>query len=121
VPIRKQVLIVDDDPLFIDLAKDIFAVEDIAVISASHATGALSTLKAVHPSLIVSDFDMPGMKGMEFHAHLLLDQSTKDIPFVFMTGSADQALMQYANRFHIRLFSKNNLVKDLIGLMNDLK
>ena len=114
-------MVVDDDPLFIDLVRDIFVVEEIEAISASHANAVLSTLKAVHPSLIVSDFDMPGMNGMEFHSHLLLDQSTKDIPFVFMTGSADQALMQYANRCHIQLFSKNNLVKDLIGLLNDLK
>jgi phosphoserine phosphatase RsbU/P len=119
--VRKTILVVDDNPLFVDLVRDIFAVEEIEVISDSQATAALSTLKIVHPSLIISDFDMPGMNGMEFHSHLLLDHSTKDIPFVFMTGSADHALMQYANRYHVRLLSKNNLVKDLIELLNDLK
>jgi CheY-like chemotaxis protein len=121
VPIRKQVLVVDDDPFFIDLAKDIFVVEEIDVISASHAAAALSMLQTVHPSLIVSDFEMPGMNGMEFHSQLLLNKNTKDIPFVFMTGSADQTLVQYANRCQVRLLGKTNLVRDLIGLLNELK
>ena len=118
---QKQILVVDDDPLFIDLVRDVFAIEAIDVISASDANAALSILNAARPTFIVSDFEMAGMDGMEFHSRLLGDEKTKDIPFVFMTGSSDQALIQYAKQHRLRLLSKNNLVNELIGLFDSLK
>ena len=118
---QKQVLVVDDDPLFLDLVTDMFAIEEVEVIPALDATDALSVLKVARPSFIVSDFEMPGMNGIEFHSHLLRDQGTKNIPFCFMTGTSDQVLMEYTEQHHLRLLSKNNLVRGLIGLLNELK
>ena len=118
---RKQILVVDDDPLYIDLVRDIFAMREIDVLSSPDATAALSLLKNLTPSLIVSDFDMPEMNGLEFHSRLQESESTKHIPFVFLTGSADISLSQYANQHRVRVFSKNNIVNELLRLSNDLQ
>jgi CheY-like chemotaxis protein len=118
---RKQILVVDDDPLYLDLVRDVFDVQEIEVFAASNGSSALSILKTHNPSLIISDFDMPGMNGMEFHSQLMKDQKTKDIPFVFMTGSSDGTLSQYTKQHGLRLCNKNNLVHELLRLSKDLK
>ena len=118
---RKQLLVVDDDPLFIDFVKEVLAVEEIDVISAPNGRAALSILKTAQPSFIVSDLEMPEMNGIELHSRLSGDLETKDIPFFFMTGSSDQAMMQYAKEHGIGLFFKSNLVSELLKLINSLK
>lgn len=118
---RKKLLVVDDDPLFIDFVKEILAVEEIDVISAPNGRVALSLIKAAQPAFIVSDLDMPEMNGMELHAHLAKDQETKRIPFFFMTGSSDQSLIQYAKDHGVSLFYKSNLVSEWIKLLERLK
>jgi CheY-like chemotaxis protein len=115
---RKIVLVVDDDPLFIDLVRDVLAVHDIDILSAPQGIAALALLKTVFPSLIVSDFEMPQMNGIVFHSQLQQDNKTKEIPFVFMTGSSDIALTEYTKRHNIQLFTKNNLVTELLRLLD---
>ena len=118
---RKKILAVDDDPLYVDLVRDIFSAEDIDVISAQNGIEALSILKTQQPSLIISDFEMPRIDGIEFHSQLQQDQKTKSIPFVFMTGASSQALIQYAKLHNIHLLNKSNIVKELLGLIKELK
>ncbi len=118
---RKQILVVDDDPLYVDLVRDILAVQDIEVVSALNGTAAFDLLKTFTPLMIVSDFEMPGMNGMEFHARLQLDEATRSIPFIFMRGSAERTIMQYCRARNVRVFSKTNLVSDLIRLASELK
>lgn len=118
---QKKILVVDDDPLYLELVKDVFVAQDIEIFVAPNGVGALTLLKTLRPSMIISDFDMPEMNGVELHARLSHDQKTKAIPFVFMTGSADITLHRYAREHGLGLFNKNNLVKELLLLSKDLK
>lgn len=118
---RKTILVVDDDPLYLDLVRDVLAVQQIDVLSAPSVAEALLLLKTSSPSLIVSDFEMPDMDGLAFHAQLQLYQKTKDVPFVFMTGSSDSRLLKYVREHNMCIFSKNNLVNELIRMSNELK
>lgn len=118
---RKQLLIVDDDPLFVDFVKEVLTVEEIDVISAPNGRAALSLVDVTPPSFILSDFEMPEMNGLELHAHLCEDEKTRHIPFYFMTGSSDQTLVRYAREHSIRLFYKGNLVSELLRLLDSLK
>jgi CheY-like chemotaxis protein len=118
---RKKILVVDDDPLYLELVSDVFAIHDIDVLSAPNGNEALTLLNTFHPVLIVSDFDMPGMSGMELHSKLLQNGNTNITPFVFMTGSADQTLSEYTKRHGLRLFNKNNIVSELFRLSAELK
>ncbi len=118
----KTILVVDDDPLYLDLVSDIFAAQEIEVITASNGAVALSTLTTATPSLIISDFDMPEMNGSELHSRVLENPKTKDIPFVFMTGSiTDHALEQHIREHTIPVFSKANLVSELLRISRELR
>ena len=117
----KKVLVVDDDPLYLDLVRDIFAVKDIEVQAARKGAEALALLKSCTPAFIMSDFDMPDMNGMEFHAHLQKDERTKRIPFAFLTGSADAILSRYVRDNNLQLFNKLDVVNELLRLSETLK
>jgi CheY-like chemotaxis protein len=69
----KTVLIVDDDPLCVEVAKALFEVRGVVSIEA--ATSALDAYEAIdtgraQPDLIVCDLNMPGFDGVEFLGRL---------------------------------------------------
>ncbi|MEM7346547.1 MAG: ATP-binding protein, partial [Chloroflexota bacterium] len=81
-----KVLVVDDTPQNIQLARFILQREKYVVVEASNGKDALELIKTERPSLILSDIQMPGMNGYEFCQHLKADKATKNIPFIFITA-----------------------------------
>jgi len=83
-----RVLIVDDDPAVATLAQE-YLNRDETVIDSRVETDPHAALDAVGPALdvVVSDFDMPRMNGLE-----LRDAIDNPVPFVLFTGSVDTAV-----------------------------
>ena len=53
-------------------------------------TGAYSQRPDVHPKLILLDYKMPRLNGMDVLRRLKSDPSTKTIPVVMLTSSAEE-------------------------------
>ncbi len=89
---RKQILIVEDEPL---LRKNIVEILNTLqiwdIIDTSSATKALEMLDTLQPALIISDYKMPGINGLEFLRILRQRDSTKNTPFIFLTAKMDIA------------------------------
>jgi PAS domain S-box-containing protein len=85
------VLCVDDDEAFLDLAAEMLAREPgIETTTASRGRDALDVLAETHVDCVVSDYDMPGMSGLE-----LLDavrDRHPDLPFVLFTGKGSEEI-----------------------------
>src|SRR5450631_870882 len=62
---KKKLLAVDDEPGILKSIKDLFQ-EDFEVIAADGAEAALQILRENEVAVILSDEQMPGMKGHEF-------------------------------------------------------
>jgi|WetSurMetagenome_2_1015567.scaffolds.fasta_scaffold214279_2 phosphoserine phosphatase RsbU/P len=118
---NKKILVVDDDALFLELVKDILAVEEIEVVVTSNGTAALSYLESERPALVLSDYEMPVMNGIRLHMAIMANPSLRDLPFVFMTGSSADELEEYVKKTGVRALNKNNLVQDIFALMKSLK
>jgi two-component system response regulator FlrC len=114
---NSRILLVDDDPLYIDLVQEILVTRKYSVIAAADGAAALALLRKHRVAMIISDIDMPGMDGLTFHAQVLREDHLGTIPFVFLTGSTDARVAAYARRNNIRLLSKSNLVGDLLALI----
>jgi len=50
---------------------------------------ALAYLKKTHPDIVVSDFNMPRMTGIQLLNNIRKDGSLSGIPFALMTGGTD--------------------------------
>ncbi|WP_173984206.1 response regulator [Magnetospirillum sp. SS-4] len=83
-----RVLMIDDDPLNIQVLRDILKTEHEIVV-ASDGPGALELARSVAPDLILLDIMMPGMNGYEVCAHLKANAATSHIPVIFLTSLGD--------------------------------
>ena len=81
-----KVMVVDDTPQNIQLARFILQRENYNVVEANNAEEALERIQTDKPSLILSDIQMPGMDGYEFCRLLKADPETQHIPFIFVTA-----------------------------------
>jgi CheY-like chemotaxis protein len=80
-----KVLVVDDDPLFLDLTKRNFEKTDnIQVICCKSARDAISVTQNTSIDIIVSDYDMPEMNGIQYLSWLR--ESGFQTPFILCTG-----------------------------------
>lgn len=85
---KKTILVVDDAPENLDLLVGLLR-EKYIVKAAINGTIALKIAGAPKkPDLILLDIVMPGKSGIEVCEELKSDETTKDIPVVFLSGKA---------------------------------
>lgn len=112
---QKKILVVDDDPLFIELIGDLLRRQQYEVVTASNGKEALEILARQFVGAILSDFEMPAMNGIAFHAQVSSDERLKHIPFILITGSGDQKILEYVEANpSITLIKKIDLISELI-------
>ena len=83
----KKVLLVDDDPDMVFIARELLRSVGLEVFSASDAIQALAFLKSTTPDLVISDLMLPGMDGGQFCKRAKQDPKTAGIPFLMLTAA----------------------------------
>lgn len=87
----QPILIVDDSPVNLKLARVVLEAGGYAVQTAADTDEAREVMKRFSPRLILMDIQLPGMDGLEFTRHLKSDPATADIRVVALTAFAMQA------------------------------
>ena len=87
-PTRPKLLVVDDQPLNIQVMYQIF-VSDCQIFMATSGEQALALALANPPDLILLDLVMPGMDGLEVFRRLKENPLTESIPVIFVTAHND--------------------------------
>jgi DNA-binding NtrC family response regulator len=83
------VLIVDDEPLNVDLLEQELSAAGYRTLAAADALAALSLAAANQPELILLDVMMPGLDGYEACRRLKAGEATRAIPVIFLTALTD--------------------------------
>ena len=87
---RRRVLIVDDDAPFLELLQLCFAKANFDVILASNGAEALDILLESEPlDLVLSDFMMPEVNGIELVRHVKASAKLFDTLVVLMSSNVD--------------------------------
>lgn len=82
----RSVLVVDDDDAVRTMVVRQLS-ESYTVYQAADAQSALTVLASIKPpSLIVCDWMMPGMNGVELIKHLKTHAEFKSVPVIFLTA-----------------------------------
>ena len=82
------ILVVDDNPLNLKLARLLLAAEGYHVRTAEDARQALAVLEVLHPRLILMDIQLPGMDGLELTRNLRANPALDDVIIVALTAYA---------------------------------
>lgn len=83
------ILIVDDTPANLGVLFDFLADSGFKVLVAQDGESALQKVEYAAPDLILLDVRMPGIDGFETCRRLKANDSTKDIPVIFMTALSE--------------------------------
>jgi len=81
------ILIVDDNPLNLELAADVLELADFYVITARSGRESIEKAEKTNPDLILMDLRMPEMSGLEAMQELQRNKITSNIPVAVLTAS----------------------------------
>jgi len=84
----RTILIIEDNPLNLELASDLLEVAGYIVLRADAAEEGLQLARASKPDLVLMDVSLPGMDGLAATAALKKDPATARIPVVALTAHA---------------------------------
>lgn len=87
---KKKILLIDDDPDFVEAVKVIVENGGYDVSVAYDGAEGLEAVPEVQPDLIVLDVMMPVMNGHEACAKLKGNEKTANIPIILLTAVADR-------------------------------
>ena len=96
-PDGPAILIVDDDPATRALVCGVLAPTGAAFLEAGDGSRALELVESHHPDVIVLDWMMPGVSGLDVVQTLRANPATAAIPIVVLTARSaaeDRAAMQ---------------------------
>lgn len=84
----QRILIVDDNPVNLKLARSVLEIEGYEVDAAVDAENALDYLATRSPDLILMDIALPGMDGLTLTRKLKADPRWRGIPVIALTAFA---------------------------------
>jgi DNA-binding response OmpR family regulator len=87
VETKAIVIVEDNEPIARLLQEVLNDVPGYGAVTVLDAAIALDVIAAVHPHLVVSDIDLPGISGFELLDLLRRDQRTAAVPVLFMSAA----------------------------------
>ena len=83
----KTILVVDDEPKIVELARDYLEHAGFSVMTSGEGPSAVATVGGRHPDLVVLDLGLPGMDGLDVMRAIRRDS---EIPVVMLTARDDE-------------------------------
>jgi len=113
------ILIVDDEYLIADILS--FALEDEGYLTVTAGSGqrALSILERERPQLIITDYMMPGMNGIELAEAVRAHKAFGNLPVMLMSGAQAHLGIARPDLF-IEVFDKPFDIQVVLNRVNAL-
>jgi two-component system, OmpR family, response regulator MprA len=114
------ILIVDDDPKLLNMLRRTLMYEGFRVLSATNGNEALAQVQAHRPDVVVLDWLMPGMNGVEVVKHL---RAVEDKTLVLMLTARDaienrvEGLESGADDYLVKPFAPAELLARIHALL----
>ena len=122
---EKKILIVDDDPVSLEMLEKILLLEGYWVAKATNGKEALYIADEFQPDLIILDIVMPIMDGTEAMEKLEKNPRTRNIPVLFLTSliSKNEKLVKFAKdrNFLAKPIEREKLLEEVEGCIGGSK
>ena len=83
---QKQILIVEDEPAIADMVAFALTRAGIEPVLAADTRAAQEAIVARVPDLILLDWMLPGVSGIDFARRLKRDELTREVPIIMLTA-----------------------------------
>lgn len=122
---ERRVLVVDDYSVMRRIVRNLLT--QIGFTNIDEAGDGASALDKMHKSavdLVVSDWNMAPMSGLEFLKQLRADTHLKDTPFIMVTAESNRenvvaARDAGANSYIVKPFKAETLLQKIEAVLND--
>ena len=123
---RPRILLDDDDRRVRQLVGLTLPADDYELTFAEDGSDAFRIAQQTHPDLILLDYAMPGLHGVDVCAAIRSDSSMSGTPVIMLTGHGDEdtrqrAILAGANGFLTKPFSPivlEQTIRSLLGSSN---
>ena len=99
MPTRRKVLMVDDDPAWVELMEDLLRDEGYTVATAEDGSSALEAISHFEPFVVVTDLRMPGMDGMQLVARVHAQDHR--VPVIVLSGQRSLVSQSLPEAFRV--------------------
>ena len=108
------ILVVEDEPAIQELIACNLELAGHQALRAENAEQALDMVRTALPDLVVLDWMLPGMSGIELARRLRADKRTQEVPVIMLTARAEEAdklagLESGADDYLVKPFSPREL------------
>ena len=86
---KPLILIVDDEPDFIEILSTKLAGSEVDLVAAHNGKEGVDAAKKLHPDLILMDVHMPGETGTDAALEIKQNPATRDIKVAFLSNMKD--------------------------------
>ena len=117
------ILVVEDNPMNLELVRDVLTSASMRVVEAHTAQEGLAAASEIKPDLILLDIRLPGMDGYALLERLKANSLTASIPVVALTaqamvGDREQALAAGFNDYISKPIDTRNLAAQVRRLLD---
>jgi two-component system, chemotaxis family, chemotaxis protein CheY len=118
---NKNLLLVDDIASMLNISKSILRSEGFThIYEAQDGVEALKILKNKSIDLVICDWEMPNMNGLELFKEARADEKLKDIPFLMLTASSGvqkvkEAIAAGVTDYIIKPYQQNAFIAKVIS------
>jgi len=88
--VSKRILIVEDEPAIRDMVAFALGRAGLEAVHAADVRAAQDVIMARVPDLILLDWMLPGMSGLEYARRLRRDEMTREVPIIMLTARGEE-------------------------------
>lgn len=85
---NKLIVIVDDDPETAEMLAEMIRILDFNVVTVRNGAQAINIIIELKPSIVLLDWKMPGISGLDVVRFVQKDSKLTRIPFIMVSAKA---------------------------------
>lgn len=119
---KHKILIIDDEPAIREMVAIALELADFDVLEAENAQDGHALIVDLRPDLILLDWMLPSVSGIELARRLKRDDSTAEIPIIMLTAKSEednklQGLDGGADDYMTKPFSTRELISRIKAVL----
>ena len=121
MPTDAMILVVDDEAVVVCMLAMRLRDHGYRVMEARNGREALESFAKEAPALVITDYQMPVMSGLELAQGLLADPSSRNIPVIMLTARSHKLNLAELKLTNVRqVLSKPFSAKEVLVLVDEI-